>query len=230
VDTEIQGRHTGSFLSAHQDIENGIWQFIKAPEDDKKGLCWKIPVTEYQFEAMIDYANAVNQQDTEKIHPKWSSWKNNGSHFIVNMLAAAKLMEPAQTKHVLKHIKKEVDRKQIPTVKEAYKNKLMKKSLEEFNTLGFPAGTVLDIFPIRENEDSIYTVLGTRLRSSFEKLLTAQAKLKTQPLDQFKVKNKKYRTGEFEEFYNNYSKWLEKTIAETEELKDFYVKGFIGKR
>lgn len=115
--------------------------------------CWKIPVNIKQMSAIVTWANKIN----EEVY-FWDAIQSNCNHFVVNILAAAKLMKPMpkglknllslthlSPASTLTRIAKKVQA-EIPTVDQVFKRPHLKDSLIQFGQLPFQYGVVFETF------------------------------------------------------------------------------------
>ena len=120
----------------------------------RNAKCWKIPVSQKQMMSMVDYANRVNETSYQ-----WNFFSSNCNHLVTGILAAAKIVSPAQMgAWNLFHLDKifptdtlvRIGRKaraEIPTVEEVFGKSRLREALEQFGRMPVQYGMLWGSIP-----------------------------------------------------------------------------------
>jgi hypothetical protein len=152
----------------------------------RKGSCWKLPINVEQLSAIIEKANAQNTFHQDPRHPyHWNGIGNNCSHFIINLLAAAQILQPVRTgaifpthfflkvprssfkivspSSMMVGLGNQIKKYRVPSVTEAYRDKKLKNSLRAFGRLPFQHGIILEVLKFHQTDNERYQVHHNRL-------------------------------------------------------------------
>ena len=152
----------------------------------RSSICWKIPVSKEQLEAVVNRANQMNERPYS-----WSGFSANCNHLVVDLLSSAKILRPLPNgignlfklsqlppAATIVRLAKKVTRG-VPTIEEAFENHRLNESLFAFGQLPFSLGTTVEYFPFHAFGNTSYVHLteiwGWPIRSSEISHITQQA-------------------------------------------------------
>jgi hypothetical protein len=213
----------------------------------RKGSCWKIPLAKAQLQAMVTYANDLNDSHQEPENPyRWNALGNNCTHFIVNLLASAGILREVKTgaifpenvfrglpmasfrfitpSSLVAEIGAKVERRQIPGVEKAFWEIRLRKSLLEFGRLPFQDGVILETMKFHQEGNAKFRLRSGRMgkpgdRSKIEEM-EQDSDLKNLTL------NLVTYYGLYEKAYQNLASLDEiqknRKSLNTDEFRDFY--------
>ena len=131
-------------------------------------FCGRLPMTEPQMQRVMDYLNALNEKYAAgEADYNWSGYHDNCTHTLVNALAAAEVWRPKSVGAVklrqlfnlaipsneVIHLVSLANLEPLEDFRRIYRDRIQRKSLEEFNWLPMQHGALFKSLPIHQDND-----------------------------------------------------------------------------